>query len=114
MRISDWSSDVCSSDLSAKHKDLLGDLTLDIDRAEIPGKGTYYRVQAGMLPSADAAKKICTELAKRKTGCIIVRPRPEERRVGKESVSKCISRWSQYHNNTHTTQIKLYKKRQCK
>src|SRR3546814_12357676 len=30
-------------------------------------------------------------------GCQLVRTRSEERRVGKECVSTCRSRWSQYH-----------------
>src|SRR3546814_14640485 len=31
----------------------------------------------------------------------ILRIRSEERRIGKESVSTCRSRWSQYHNTKH-------------
>src|SRR3546814_10210931 len=68
MRISDWSSDVCSSDLG--------------------NTDTY------MTPPAAAVR------------CAVrVRParftrswkRSEERRVGKECVSTCRSRWSPYH-----------------
>src|SRR3546814_2536171 len=61
MRISDWSSDVCSSDLL------------------VIGFGTslgYHTTDKGtQLPRA----------------------RSEERRVGKECVSTCRSRWSPYH-----------------
>src|SRR3546814_9564794 len=66
MRISDWSSDVCSSDL----------LPLKA-RRPIPPKSS------SPVPSGRAAR------ASRK--------RSEERRVGKECVSTCRSRWSPYH-----------------
>src|SRR3546814_6607334 len=70
MRISDWSSDVCSSDLR-------------------------------LYPSADA-RLTCAE---RERGTIEAEilsngeclDRSEERRVGKECVSTCRSRWSPYH-----------------
>src|SRR3546814_1945642 len=63
LRISDWSSDVCSSDLLAV-------LTV----------GTTCAVMLGSL-LADVA-------------VVLLDPRSEERRVGKECVSTCRSRWS--------------------
>src|SRR3546814_9139653 len=78
MRISDWSSDVCSSDLTDVPVHIeIGDhakfdeLTFD----EVSGQGDALRL---------------VELARD-------RKRSEERRVGKECVSTCRSRWSQYH-----------------
>src|SRR3546814_3370098 len=76
MRISDWSSDVCSSDLrkreSLPRRDRVAVLRLD-------------RVD-GVEPPLDAvALRLAEEL------------RSEERRVGKERVSTCRSRWSPYH-----------------
>src|SRR3546814_9790849 len=103
MRISDWSSDVCSSDLG-------------LDR--IGGEGASDRVarqrsgQAGQgcvggrseraaatvafwQITTDGVKKcvsICSiSICRRKI------LRSEERRVGKECVSTCRSRWSPYH-----------------
>src|SRR3546814_4514890 len=73
MRISDWSSDVCSSDLV--------DDPAGIDR--IVG-----RVQ-------DATP--CQSCAMPGLRQLIVGGRSEERRVGKECVSTCRSRWSPYH-----------------
>src|SRR3546814_3929293 len=76
MRISDWSSDVCSSDLCA---------------SAYPESPTGY------------AEAQCEECGH---GIFVVRvpgvegyppPRSEERRVGKECVSTCRSRWSPYH-----------------
>src|SRR3546814_3829345 len=62
MRISDWSSDVCSSDLSNR------------------ANGSAVSV-----PRRDHLSQFKT--------C----HRSEERRVGKECVSTCRSRWSPYH-----------------
>src|SRR3546814_4506805 len=88
MRISDWSSDVCSSDLSLgitfapnmawmRHGDAGG-------YQNTPKFGFAY----GLL--ADFA---FTENYYFATGLL----RSEERRVGKECVSTCRSRWSAYH-----------------
>src|SRR3546814_5708877 len=68
MRISDWSSDVCSSDLCAVRRPALAHPA--VRRA---------RLHAAAGGFADAAE------------------RSEERRVGKECVSTCRSRWSPYH-----------------
>ena len=61
--------------LSKRHSDLLGDLSLNIERKDLGGgKGTYYRMQAGPLASRSAANSLCTRLKQRKLGCIVVRP----------------------------------------
>src|SRR3546814_4655318 len=73
MRISDWSSDVCSSDL----KIWAG---FEIDNA---GKK-----QMSIHP-----KRTLRKAVRNKEGD----GRSEERRVGKECVSTCRSRWSPYH-----------------
>src|SRR3546814_3052367 len=73
MRISDWSSDVCSSDLSSA-----------LNRVGTPGKSVGRR-------RAMVFNKV--SISKRGSRMI----RSEERRVGKECVSTCRSRWSPYH-----------------
>src|SRR3546814_1679111 len=71
MRISDWSSDVCSSDLEEKVPPFLR------------GKGSgWVTAEYGMLPRATHTRG-SREAA-----------RSEERSVGKECVSTCRSRWS--------------------
>src|SRR3546814_2319808 len=88
MRISDWSSDVCSSDLhaAAVRRDQPVDVVALIGgisrRAE--GRQHILRHQLGhRLPF--------------RVGEDPIFPRSEERRVGKECVSTCRSRWSPYH-----------------
>src|SRR3546814_5374051 len=81
MRISDWSSDVCSSDLLDRR-------VVDID----PG-----RPCARARRNAADADLVLTgiELHARREARQILE-RSEERRVGKECVSTCRSRWSPY------------------
>src|SRR3546814_5783098 len=83
MRISDWSSDVCSSDLR-RHRDALryrGHRSRRVDRV------------LGRVPDGD--RQGARLVRGRRVGRN--RVKSEERRVGKECVSTCRSRWSPYH-----------------
>src|SRR3546814_11263233 len=99
MRISDWSSDVCSSDL-VFHEDW-EELPLE---TELPSgwENPYTEAQAGnwrvtahgtLLQSANFAVSTTGTLFEPTTDA----ERSEERRVVKECVSTCRSRWSPYH-----------------
>src|SRR3546814_5538576 len=79
MRISDWSSDVCSSDLDRAFYDPVRD---NIHMPEPQLFKSDYEYAATALHELGHA-----------TG----HKRSEERRVGKECVSTCRSRWSPYH-----------------
>src|SRR3546814_7397453 len=78
MRISDWSSDVCSSDLRVLYGLAAAREAIHKSREAVVAEG-YMDVialhQAGIRTAV----------------------RSEERRVGKECVSTCRSRWSPYH-----------------
>src|SRR3546814_3887528 len=92
LRISDWSSDVCSSDLKFR-----GDVRLfDAGLAEISRRTGWMGL--GVVPWLAAARRLPAEdaVALDDPGCA---SRSEERRVGKECVSTCRSRWSPYHLN---------------
>src|SRR3546814_1384021 len=83
MRISDWSSDVCSSDLRLD----LGIGRHGIDAllaagAEQLQRGIHMQLRGVEFRDRRAAHQVA---------------RSEERRVGKECVSTCRSRWSPYH-----------------
>src|SRR3546814_19673657 len=103
MRISDWSSDVCSSDLRQ-------------DRIKPDGGRPDRRIIMGALPRQQCKgvneqytlslrpDERLSRLGKHRFGgaciqiaCKFAPDRSEERRVGKECVSTCRSRWSPYH-----------------
>src|SRR3546814_2374419 len=81
MRISDWSSDVCSSDLTA------------------PRNAAPPRTQRLLEVCATPEPEDSIDRARLKRGRRDLRAlrRSEERRVGKECVSTCRSRWSPHH-----------------
>src|SRR3546814_10867675 len=84
MRISDWSSDVCSSDLVRRRAHAVRHLITQEAR-----RLAFAAVAVIILRrQADAA---------RLDGLGLDALRSEERRVGKECVSTCRSRWSPYH-----------------
>src|SRR3546814_2742715 len=105
MRISDWSSDVCSSDLSLTLVQTAGanraDTDVDTDVVKRIAAGDQdaltklmrrynqrlYRVARSILRNDADAEEAVQEAFYRS----------EERRVGKECVSTCRSRWSPYH-----------------
>src|SRR3546814_1389834 len=95
MRISDWSSDVCSSDLaliSAIDRALhLCAQTLQFTR-EGPAQLNLQRFDLRDLLTE--VREAVAEVGAGRAGWI---NRSEERRGGKECVSTCRSRWSPYH-----------------
>src|SRR3546814_1012708 len=88
MRISDWSSDVCSSDLP-------DDLELLLTRSMPYGK--YKGRLIADLPGHYLNWFAREGFPKGEIGRLLALMRSEERRVGKECVSTCRSRWSPYH-----------------
>src|SRR3546814_10082664 len=88
MRISDWSSDVCSSDL---HYVLVG---IQHEKRAVPDHRRRHQAAVAMcadgdLPMPDLAQTII----QRQMVHGVIGIRSEERRVGKECVSTCRSRW---------------------
>src|SRR3546814_12290585 len=110
MRISDWSSDVCSSDLF--HSDKVnssneaygygmpdGPLTLAAHAANIvlAAAGPPERYQDRPWIPLLASMISGTQAAVAAKYLFYTMPRSEERRVGKECVSPCRFRWSPDH-----------------
>jgi outer membrane biosynthesis protein TonB len=60
--------------LQKKYSGLLGQLTLNVVRADLGKKGIFYRLRAGPLADREAAKTLCQSLAKIKVGCLAIRP----------------------------------------
>src|SRR3546814_20232130 len=111
MRISDWSSDVCSSDL---HRHFSYGLAryeydrfsgFDYEFTAAAGLGRHLVREPGhewtvtLGPSFRKARPSDEQNVDRALGARFTNllSRSEERRVGKECVSTCRSRWSPYH-----------------
>src|SRR3546814_16358867 len=94
MRISDWSSDVCSSDLL--HLVPGSDFALEVVGSDL-SEGRR-RIDAAGNDSMGFTNPPSLAGLRR-----ILVARSEERRVGKECVSTCRSRWSPYHSKQKTT-----------
>src|SRR3546814_17944621 len=101
MRISDWSSDVCSSDLPEKSKFpslrsvrrvLEHGLSLEVHPS---GIGPLVQAKDRHMNKVFLAGRIPSSVT-----------RSEERRVGKECVSTCRSRWSPYHDKKNKNRLK--------
>src|SRR3546814_5561603 len=100
MRISDWSSDVCSSDLEAEpvviridDHDESVDGAMSIDRADEEVLRSELEVPHVAKSEEEEEEKGEEEEMKENED---EEKRSEERRVGKEGVSTCRSRWSPY------------------
>src|SRR3546814_12311836 len=97
MRISDWSSDVCSSDLPAGDPMQLPAPYLS-DRAAVDDAEALIREHGEEAGFAAAARAEQFRVLGNHIHFARWRQiRSEERRVGKECVSTCRSRWSPYH-----------------
>src|SRR3546814_12601492 len=98
MRISDWSSDVCSSDL-----------TLQLGELEAQQAPSFSAEDEELTAIREVLREIITDRSDIKRTRVLLQQliesvvilsdsveRSEERRVGKECVSTCRSRWSPY------------------
>lgn len=54
----------------ANNKALLSNMSHQITKADIPGKGTFYRLRVGNFKTRDMANALCTKLKARKQDCI--------------------------------------------
>src|SRR3546814_18252076 len=102
MRISDWSSDVCSSDLELTRSQAL-DVAKDNIRvnAVIPGWTWSAPIKKAHAENPEWVEQLAAQFhmrgrigsAEELARAVLFLCRSEERRVGKECVSTCRSRW---------------------
>src|SRR3546814_11598551 len=107
MRISDWSSDVCSSDLILVADPAFGTTIWPRDRFEAAwGDGIILAAREGIevaaehfgdIPDWQIRPKAPIAQGVDRSGLATFTLRSEARRVGKECVSTCRSRWSPSH-----------------
>src|SRR3546814_16500274 len=106
MRISDWSSDVCSSDLYGARDDLVlceraGDALQGDDVLAVVTEWKAFRspdfaaIRAALTePAIFDGRNLYDPAVVEEEGLAY---RSDERRVGKESVSTCRYRWTPFH-----------------
>src|SRR3546814_12983872 len=105
MRISDWSSDVCSSDLWPSAEVRIGAAHLDVEPARFAADSPFdyalnsevlivTDIKRGDLAALSGAYSRLIEAAGGGTLGLFTAIRSEERRVGTECVSTCRYRWS--------------------
>src|SRR3546814_16727256 len=109
MRISDWSSDVCSSDLEQGVR-VSGDPERVVRRVAVCGGAGDFLLDR--LAGSDADVYLTSDLRHHPAAEFVEKGGPalidvahwaaestrsEERREGKECVSTCRSRWAPYH-----------------
>src|SRR3546814_15360617 len=105
MRISDWSSDVCSSDLVVDAKGRVTGVTTTAvstitrftsSNQAVPAAGASVTLPHSLsaVPFGQRWVMVCTTA---ELGYSVNDERSEERRVGKECDSTCRSGWSPYH-----------------
>src|SRR3546814_12382228 len=110
MRISDWSSDVCSSDLLNGASACIG---VDDDvrwhgirQAKVVGCGHSIDKQTQLIAPRDGVHDGAVIWGCCLFGQAVYFGRSEERRVGKECVSTCRSRWPPYLKKKHSKHYK--------
>src|SRR3546814_14780477 len=110
MRISDWSSDVCSSDLDNVKNGKIDTLTSSLKTYLFAiGRFKFYKqiernkkvsYEDPVIYSSDEMQLFDIDISEERKNVLkdaIGRLRSEERREGKECVSTCRSRWSPNH-----------------
>src|SRR3546814_15465982 len=117
MRISDWSSDVCSSDLSTFHRrhgrdgqkqQFIGsDTAAGAGQVRGAGRGNHY-VRRRISQHAHVCARYRRALGAGHCADRCPAPcRSEERRVGKECVSTCRSLWSADHSKKKSNEYQI-------
>lgn len=59
-------------ELQGAHPNVLSNLTLDLQRAEIEGQGTFWRIRTGPFADRAAAEQACERLEANGQGCLVV------------------------------------------
>jgi hypothetical protein len=59
--------------LAARLPTLLKAADVTISAAEVPGRGTFYRLQTGSFSSLAAARKACADFTAQRQRCLVIR-----------------------------------------
>ncbi len=55
------------------HPDLLGDLDLTLQSADLGERGVFYRIRTGPFPNRATARDMCWQIKAAKLDCLVIR-----------------------------------------
>ncbi len=59
--------------LQKVHPALLGDLALEVQRADLGDRGIFYRIRTGPFPNLATAQDMCAQIEAAELACLVVR-----------------------------------------
>ncbi len=59
--------------LQKVHPELLGDLALAVQRADLGDRGIFFRIRTGPFPNRATAQDMCAQIKAAKLACLVVR-----------------------------------------
>jgi SPOR domain len=60
--------------IKRQNSDLVGALSVSVDRVDLGDRGIFYRIHAGPIADAAQAERLCAQLRQRGVGCILAKP----------------------------------------
>jgi cell division septation protein DedD len=60
--------------IKRQNGDLVGALSVSVDRVDLGTRGVFYRIHAGPIADAAQAERLCAQLRQRGVGCILAKP----------------------------------------
>jgi cell division septation protein DedD len=60
--------------IKRQNSDLVGALSVSVDRVDRGDRGVFYRIHAGPIADAAQAERLCAQLRQRGVGCILAKP----------------------------------------
>ncbi|HXA69389.1 MAG TPA: SPOR domain-containing protein, partial [Stellaceae bacterium] len=60
--------------IKRQNSDLVGALSVSVDRIDLGDRGVFYRIHAGPIADAAQAERLCAQLRQRGVGCILAKP----------------------------------------
>lgn len=60
--------------IKRQNADLVGSLSVSVDRVDLGERGVFYRIHAGPIADAAQAERLCAQLRQRGVGCILAKP----------------------------------------
>lgn len=60
--------------IKRQNSDLVGALSVSVDRVDLGNRGVFYRIHVGPIADAAQAERLCARLRQRGVGCLLAKP----------------------------------------